>query len=213
MSGTVTFGIVGGYGASGRAVASELWKCSAGNILIGGPNLDKATALAEELRTQGCVRSQEGTSVRSQEGVGVRSEEGSSVASQGVDGTVSAVTLDVLDARSLDEFCSQCSVIVNCAGPVTVLEDRVAQSAFRNRCHYIDAAGMSIVKERMLPHSREIQDLGLCKGSWSRRKDRRRSARLIWVSQLARAASLRRSRLREFRVQALACSPRAGLFN
>jgi len=122
------------------------------------------------LRTQGCVRSQEGTSVRSQEGssvrsqegAGVRSEEGSSVGSQGVEGSVSAVTLDVLDAGSLDEFCSQCSVIVNCAGPVTVLEDRGAQAAFRNRCHYIDAAGMSIVKERLLPHSREIQDLGLC---------------------------------------------------
>jgi hypothetical protein len=42
-----------------------------------------------------------------------------------------------------------------------VLQDRVAQAAFRGRCHYIDAAGMSLVRERMLPHSRVIEDLGL----------------------------------------------------
>jgi saccharopine dehydrogenase (NAD+, L-lysine forming) len=42
-----------------------------------------------------------------------------------------------------------------------VLRDRVAQAAFRSRCHYVDAAGMSFVKERMLPHSREIEDSGL----------------------------------------------------
>ena len=48
MSRTVTFGIVGGYGASGRIVASELWKSCAGEILIGGRDLAKAKALAAE---------------------------------------------------------------------------------------------------------------------------------------------------------------------
>jgi hypothetical protein len=42
-----------------------------------------------------------------------------------------------------------------------VLQDRVAQAAFRRNCHYIDFAGLTLVKERMLPHSREIADLGL----------------------------------------------------
>lgn len=126
MSRTVTFGIVGGYGATGRSVASELWKSCDGEILIGGRDLTKGKALAAEF-----------------------------------DGRAFAAHLDILDAHSLDDFCSRCSIIVNCAGPVMVLEDRVAQAAFRARCHYIDAAGMSIVKERMLPHSREIEDLGL----------------------------------------------------
>jgi len=74
---------------------------------------------------------------------------------------VSAARLDVLDARSLDDFCSQCSIVINCGGPVMVLQDRVAQAAFRSRCHYIDAAGMSVVKERLLPHSHEMSELGL----------------------------------------------------
>jgi hypothetical protein len=123
---TFTFGIVGAYGATGRIVASELWKSCAGNILIGGRDLAKGQALAAELADR-----------------------------------ASAAQLDVLDAHSLDDFCSRCSIIVNCAGPVMVLQDRVAQAAFRRRCHYIDAAGMSLVKERMLSHRREIEDLGL----------------------------------------------------
>jgi saccharopine dehydrogenase (NAD+, L-lysine forming) len=76
-------------------------------------------------------------------------------------GRASAVRVDVLDAKSLDEFCGQCTVIVNCAGPVMVLEDRLAQAAYRRRCHYVDLAGMGLVKERMLPHAREIEDVGL----------------------------------------------------
>ena len=126
MSRTVTFGIVGGYGATGRIVTSELWKSCDGRILVGGRDLAKGKALAAEF-----------------------------------DSRASAACLDILDVHSLDAFCSRCSIIVNCAGPVVLLQDRVAQAAFRRRCHYIDGAGMSLVKERMLPHSREIEDLGL----------------------------------------------------
>jgi len=74
---------------------------------------------------------------------------------------VSAARLDVLDAPSLEEFCSRCSIIVNCAGPAMLLQNRVAQAAFRQHCHYVDPAGMSVAKERMLPHDKEITDLGL----------------------------------------------------
>jgi hypothetical protein len=75
---------------------------------------------------------------------------------------VAAEHLDVLDRKSLDEFCSRCSTVINCAGPVFELQDRVAQAALRGRCHYVDAAGLSIVRERLLPQrQREIEDLGL----------------------------------------------------
>ncbi len=49
-----------------------------------------------------------------------------------------AVHVDVLDACSLDSFCKACSIIVNHGGPVMALQVRVAQSAFRTRCHYAD---------------------------------------------------------------------------
>ncbi len=125
MSHTI-FGVVGGYGATGREVAAELWKSCVGEILIGGRDLGKAQAVAARF-----------------------------------DHRASATQLDVLDSRSLDDFCSRCSIIVNCAGPTTVLQDRVAQAAFRRRCHYVDPGGFSFLKQRLLPNSREIADLGL----------------------------------------------------
>jgi Saccharopine dehydrogenase NADP binding domain len=126
MSRTATFGIVGGYGATGKIVVSELWKSCTGEVLIGGRDLAKGRGLAAEFESR-----------------------------------ASATHLDIFDPHSLDDFCDRCSTIINCAGPVMMLQDRVAQAAFRARCHYIDAAGMSVVKERMLPHRKEIEDLGL----------------------------------------------------
>jgi saccharopine dehydrogenase (NAD+, L-lysine-forming) len=126
MNQPIKFGIIGGYGATGRAVASDIFNSCNGEILIGGRDVAKGEAIAAKLGSR-----------------------------------VSAAGVDVLVPSSLDDFCSRCSIIINCAGPVMELQDRVAQAAFRSRSHYIDVAGMSFVKERMLPHAREIADLGL----------------------------------------------------
>ncbi len=126
MSRTHTFGVVGGYGATGSAVVTALLQSCDGEILIGGRDLNKATASAANRGSR-----------------------------------VSAAHVVVQDDRSLDEFCRRCSIVVNCAGPVMLLQDRVAQAAFRSRSHYVDVAGLTFVKERMLPHAREVADLGL----------------------------------------------------
>ena len=44
-----TFGVIGGYGAIGSVVVSELQKSSAESILIGGRDEHKAKALASKL--------------------------------------------------------------------------------------------------------------------------------------------------------------------
>jgi hypothetical protein len=126
MTQAVRFGIVGGYGATGRVVVSELWKSCPGEIRVGGRDLAKAQALAATF-----------------------------------DGRVSAAQVDALDPSSLDRFCGDCSVVVHCGGPVMRLQDRVAQAALRARCHYVDLAGMSVVKECLLPHSEELAGRGL----------------------------------------------------
>jgi len=127
LSQNATFGIVGGYGATGRIVASLLSKSSGADLLVGGRDLARASAFAAQLGPQ-----------------------------------ASAARLDVLDEQSLGVFCSRCSIIINCGGPVMLLEDRVAQAAFRARRHYVDAASMGFVRERMLPRGRELTDLNLC---------------------------------------------------
>jgi len=119
----MTFGVIGGCGASGRAVACELLRSEAGAVLLGGRDRGRLEAVAAELG-----------------------------------GRVSIAPVDVLDAKSLDEFCSRSPVIINCAGPVMLLGDRVAQAAFRARCHYIDPAGMSVVKEGLALHEAAIEE-------------------------------------------------------
>jgi len=126
MSRRATFGLVGGYGATGRLVASELLRTGEDGILIGGRDAAKLTRCAAEL--------------------GAR---------------VLSAHLDVMDAETLARFCRDCSVVINCAGPVTQLGHRVAQAALRERCHYVDPAGMSVVKESLQPRGREIEALGL----------------------------------------------------
>jgi len=74
---------------------------------------------------------------------------------------VSAVRVDVRDPQSLEEFCGRCSVVVNCGGPVSELQDLVAQAALRTRSHYVDVAGLTLVREGMIPHNQELSDLGL----------------------------------------------------
>lgn len=123
MSRSATFGIIGGYGAIGRAVVAELLKSTEGDIALGGRDPVRLKECAAEFGRR-----------------------------------VTPLRVDIQDARSLDDFCRESSVVVNCAGPVTLLQDRVAQAALRGRCHYIDPAGMSVVKERMHPLDQEIVD-------------------------------------------------------
>jgi hypothetical protein len=74
---------------------------------------------------------------------------------------VSAVRVDVRDAPSLEQFCGRCSIVVNCGGPVCELQDLVALAALRTQSHYVDVAGLTFVRERMMPHHDQVADGGL----------------------------------------------------
>lgn len=130
MQRSATFGVIGGSGSTGKAVAEEPRRSSTDRaILIGGRDLAKLHAVAAELGA-----------------------------------AVSAIKLDVRDPRSLEEFCGRCSVVVNCDGPVSELQDMVAQAALRTQSPYVDVAGLTLVLEAMMPHDQEFSDLGLACG-------------------------------------------------
>lgn len=126
MNHSATFGVIGGCGSTGKAVAKELRWSTDRAILIGGRNVANLKTVAADLGA-----------------------------------AVSALRVDVRDPRSLEEFCGSCSVVVNCGGPVSELQDTVAQAAWRTRSHYVDVAGLTLVREGMMPHDRELADLGL----------------------------------------------------
>ena len=123
---SATFGVLGGSGSTGKAVAKELRRSTDREILIGGRNLANLEAVAVDLGA-----------------------------------AISAVRLDVRDPRSVEEFCGRCSVVVNCSGPVSELQDIVAQAALKTRSHYVDVAGLTLVPRGMMLHDQELSDLEL----------------------------------------------------
>ncbi|MGB2951319.1 MAG: saccharopine dehydrogenase NADP-binding domain-containing protein [Rhodococcus sp. (in: high G+C Gram-positive bacteria)] len=56
-------------------------------------------------------------------------------------GAADAVRLDLADAADLEQFCSGCSVVVNCAGPSYLVLDSVARVAFSVGAVYVDIGG------------------------------------------------------------------------
>jgi Saccharopine dehydrogenase NADP binding domain len=93
--------------------------------------------------------------------IGGRDIEKAKAAAERMGKNVSAARVDVFDDRSLGEFCARCSTVIHCGGPVSVLQDRVAQAAWSRRCNYVDIAGLSIVRGRMSPHHDEMERAGL----------------------------------------------------
>jgi len=126
MNRSATFGILGGSGCTGKAVAKELRWATKSAILVGGRNVASLEPVVADLGS-----------------------------------AVSALRVDVRDPRSLQEFCGRCSVVVNCCGPVSQLQATVAKAALRTRSHYVDVAGLTFVREGMMPHDQELSDLGL----------------------------------------------------
>ena len=48
--------------------------------------------------------------------------------------------VDLYDEASLQRFCAECTIVVNCAGPSHLVSDRVARAARAAAEHYVDAA-------------------------------------------------------------------------
>lgn len=56
-------------------------------------------------------------------------------------GSAEPVRLNLADEADLEEFCSGCSVVVNCAGPSYLVLDSVARTAFSVGADYVDIGG------------------------------------------------------------------------
>ncbi|WP_233579480.1 saccharopine dehydrogenase NADP-binding domain-containing protein [Verrucosispora sp. FIM060022] len=70
----------------------------------------------------------------------------------GLTATGSAPTVEVVDlddADALHRFCAGCDVVLNCAGPAYLVEDRVARVALAAGADYVDAAGDDVLWEQV----------------------------------------------------------------
>ncbi len=118
--------------------------------VVGGSG-STAKAVAKELRR----------STNKQILIGARNLASAETVAADLGVAVSGVRVDIRDARSLEDFCGRSCIVVNCGGPVYELQDLVAQAALRTRSHYVDVAGLTVVRESMMPHHQEVSDCGL----------------------------------------------------
>jgi saccharopine dehydrogenase (NAD+, L-lysine forming) len=79
----------------------------------------------------------------------------------GANGRVRIAVADVMDDASLAGACRGCRVVVNCAAPSSVIQDRVARVALQARAHYVDAGGDERLFGSLTGRIQEINGEGL----------------------------------------------------
>jgi saccharopine dehydrogenase (NAD+, L-lysine-forming) len=73
----------------------------------------------------------------------------------------STLRVDVFDETSLTELARGCDVVVNCAGPSSVLLYRVATACMRHDCHYVDPGGYEALEFSLEHRQDELERRGL----------------------------------------------------
>ncbi len=94
--------------------------------------------------------------------LGGRDKEKGMRAAAGFD-NVRFMAADVEDPVSLDAFCSECDLVVNCTGPSRILGDGVASVALEKGIDYVDpSGGESLYNNVYAKHRKKILEKGLC---------------------------------------------------
>lgn len=78
-----------------------------------------------------------------------------------IGGDVATAAVDVMDERALAAACRDCHVVINCAGPASVILDRVGQAALEAGAHYIDPGPDERVFQNLSARDPEIRAKGL----------------------------------------------------
>lgn len=73
--------------------------------------------------------------------IGGRNRETARAVADECAGPAEPIPLDLTDEAALKEFCSGCTVVVNCAGPSYLVLDAVARTAFSVGADYVDIGG------------------------------------------------------------------------
>jgi len=69
--------------------------------------------------------------------------------------------VDINDTESLQSFCGNCDLVINCAGPFEKIRDKVALAALAKQKHYVDVSGTDSFYANLLPYREEIRKKGL----------------------------------------------------
>jgi len=93
--------------------------------------------------------------------VGGRNKKRAIAVAEGMGRQVTSKVVDIYDKKSLDDFCRDNSIVLNCTGPSAVVQDRVALAAIRQSIHYVDPGGYNMLYKILEEKENEIKNKGL----------------------------------------------------
>lgn len=64
--------------------------------------------------------------------------------------------VDVKDKKALEEFCAQCSIVINCTAPASTIGTVVVEECIRQEISYIDPYGLEDVKKKIMEREDKI---------------------------------------------------------
>lgn len=74
---------------------------------------------------------------------------------------ITMLQVNAFDSVSIDNFCSKCNIIINCAGPSSLILDNIAKSSLKYGCHYIDVGGYDILYDTLKKTDSQVRNKNL----------------------------------------------------
>ena len=90
-----------------------------------------------------------------------RNKKSAKAVTEGMGRRVTSKVVDIYDKKSLDDFCRDNCIVLNCTGPSAVVQDRVALAAIRQSIHYVDPGGYNFLYKILEEKENEIKSKGL----------------------------------------------------
>lgn len=89
-----------------------------------------------------------------QEGIQLRLGQRTSLTTLPVSSKVEYYCVDIYQKNQLQQFCQDCDVILNCAGPSFLIQERIAIAAANANAHYVDAFGDKLLLDKFTEHQK-----------------------------------------------------------
>lgn len=73
-------------------------------------------------------------------------------------GNIEITSIDVLDAKQVEKFCSQCKIIINCTSPASVIGTRILEECVNQGIDYIDPFGEGQSEKYIADNRKKIEE-------------------------------------------------------
>lgn len=78
------------------------------------------------------------------------------------DSGLTVIHVDINQSAELEEFCAQCRTVINCIGPSSEVQDKIAKACLRANANYVDVSGDDQLSRLLARYHEEFRSRDLC---------------------------------------------------